>query len=147
MSEPRKLGWRIATTEAGLASGYFFAMGLEVPTNAPYHDYSTRVGQSTGGQARHGYKNVRCYWERLDRREARMLREAVQAGLDLTGTIFLTIDRANGSGDTFDWIDVSGKPHMPDFDPSRFGGATNIMHENVELFVNNLTIINDPASF
>jgi hypothetical protein len=59
----------------------------------------------------------------------------------------MTIDRANGTGSGPDWIDVSGKPHMPDFDPSRFVGATNIVHQNMELFLNNLTIVNDPAHF
>ena len=147
MSTPRKLGWRISTTEAGLGSGYYHALGIPPPTNAPYHDYSTRVGQSTGGQARHGYKNVREFWERMDRTEATTLKEIIEAGIALTGEVFLTVDRANGEGDTFDWIDVRGKPHVPDFDPSRFAGASDIVHENIELFVNNLTIVNDPASF
>lgn len=147
MSAPRRFGWRIATTEAGLASGYFSALGIQPPTNAPYHPYSTRVGQSTGGQARHGYKNVRMFWANLDRIEARILKERVVAGIALTGNVYLTIDRANGDGDTYDWIDVYGKPHIPDFDPSRFAGASDIVHENIELFVNNLTIVNDPASF
>lgn len=147
MSAPRKLGWRIATTEAGLASGYLFALGISPPTNAPYRPYSVRVGRSTGGQARHGYKNVRMFWANLDRVEARILKEIVEAGIALTGEIYLTVDRADGDSDTFDWIDVRGKPHTPDFDPSRFAGASDIVHENIELFTNNLTIVNDPASF
>lgn len=148
MTNPARIGWRIALTEAGLNLGWFFARGLPPPTNAPYHDYSTRVSHSEGGQSRHGYKNVRMFWETLTRGQASNLRTVLQAGLDSgTGLIFLTIDRANGSGSGPDWIDVSGRPHMPDFDPSRFAGATNIVHQNVELFLNNLTIVNDPALF
>jgi len=145
---PVRFGWRIATTEAGLSTGWFFALKLTPPTNAPFHDYSVRVSHSEGGQARHGYNNVRLFWETLSRGQGNTLRTVLQASLDSSSKrVFMTIDRANGTGAGPDWIDISGKVHMPDFDPSQFAGATGIVHQNVELFLNNVTIINDPAIF
>ena len=138
----------MASTEAGLTNNGLFAQKFPPPTSAVYRDYSTRVSQSTGGQARHGYKNVRLFWEVLDRRQALLLRTTIQAGLDATGVVFWTIDRANGTSGGPDWIDVSGKPYMPDFDPSTpIASATAVAHSRVELYINNLTIVNDPATF
>lgn len=147
MATPRVLGWRIAATEAALANGYMFLRGIPLPDTAPYRDHSQRVSKTTGGQARHGYKNVRLFWEILDRAQANRLRTIVQAGLDDAGYVYLTIDRNNGIAGGPDWIDVRGRPYMPDFDPSQIAGATGTVHQRVELFVNNLTIVNDPATF
>ena len=148
MSTPIRLGWRIASTEAGLARGNFKVRNIPPPDSAPYRGYSHRVSKTTGGQARHGYKNVRFFWEVLDRGQAAALKRVIQAGLDDAGLLFLTIDRNDGDAGGIDWIDVSGRPYMPDFDPSTpIASASRTAHERIELFVNNLTIVNDPASF
>ncbi len=148
MSGPRINGWRISSTEAQLVRGLFFAYGFPHPTSAPYRDYSVRASQSEGGQVRHGYKNVRLFWDVLTRPQALFLRNIIQEGLDDAGFIYLTIDRANGTAGGVDWIDVRGRPHMPDFDPSTpIVTATGIVHRNIELYVNNIFIVNDPAWF
>ncbi len=148
MGVPQRLGWRMATTEAGLATNWLFAQRFPPPTSAVYRDYSTRVSQSTGGQVRHGYKNVRIFWEILDRTQALFLRTTVQGSLDVGGLMYWTIDRANGTSGGPDWIDISAKPYMPDFDPTTpIASASAIAHRNIELFLNSITIVNAPAVF
>lgn len=139
------LGWRIASTEAGLQIGAFFARGIPPPDVSDYRDYSERKPQSQGGQARHGYKNITLVWNRLDTKQSNALREVIQAGIDNVGDVYLTLDRSNGSASGRDWIDVYGKPQMPDFEVVANSGGK--MHGNVEFVLNAITIVNDPASF
>jgi hypothetical protein len=142
------LGWRIASTEAGLQKGAFFVRRIPPPHSFEYKDYSVRRPQSQGGESRHGYENVTILWDRLTPKQSNELRTVIQAGLDDAGYIYLTVDRSNGLASGRDWIDVRGRPQMPDFLPlTPVAGSNGIMHGSVRLFVNELFIVNDPASF
>lgn len=139
--------WRIGVSEAGLA--YFLAIPLPPPDVAVYRDASQEISKSRGGVARHGYKSVTLQWNRLTAAQGALLRDYVQDALDSAGgVLFLTIDRANGTAPTFDWIDVSGRPQLPEFSSSLptyvQGGHRGF--NNVSLRVNNLSIVNDPST-
>ena len=139
------LGWRIASTEAGLQTGAFFARGIPPPDVFEYRDYSERRPQSQGGQSRHGYKNTTLVWNSLDIKQSNALREVIQAGIDDVGNVYLTLDRSNGSASGRDWIDVYGKPQMPDFRPQP--NSSGRLHGSVSFVLNAIVIVNDPASF
>lgn len=139
------LGWRVASTEAGLQTGAFFVRGIPPPSIFEYRDYSERRAQSQGGQSRQGYKKATVVWDDFDNKQSNALREVIQAGLDDAGYVYLTLDRSNGSASGRDWIDVYGRPHMPDFLPQPYSGGR--MHGRVTFVLNALVIVNDPASF
>ena len=44
-----------------------------------------------------------------------------------------------------DWIDVYGKPQMPDFRP--IANSSGKLHGSTTFVLNALVIVNDPASF
>ena len=138
---------RIAATENGLAKGYLVAIGIPAPDTENYRDHSVRKPKSNGAIGRHGYKSVTWRWNVMDPKQSKRLRTAIQAGLDGTGVLYLTIDRNNGENNDRDWIDVYGYPHMPEFVSSAtVAGASGRLHDGIELVVNNLTIVNDPST-
>jgi hypothetical protein len=142
------LGWRLASTEAGLQKGNFFVWKIPPPSTFEYKDYSTRMPQSQGGQSRHGYSSITILWEGLDTAQSHALRFIVEAGLNDAGFVYLTIDRSNGNASGRDWIDVRVRPEMPDFRPrAPVAGSNGILHDQVRFFGNDLFIVNDPASF
>ena len=134
--------WRIATTEADLVRGYFHTWGLPLHLKIRYRDYSQKIPQGAGWSARHGYENLELNWEVLTQFQARFLKNIIEDALDLTGYIYLTVTPADGRSK---WIDVRGAPHVPDIE-SADHSMTGIHHTNVSLFVNNVVIINDPAT-
>lgn len=138
------LYFRLAASEAGLAKGYLFAHGIPAP-QVEYRDHSVKVSQSDGGQARHGYKTVSLLWATLTREQGASLRAIVEGA---GSTIYASFPRGNGAGEGWDFIDVSGKPQMPDMAPDdTLAGRQTWIYQNVQLVINNLTIINQPASF
>lgn len=148
MTVMSNLGWRVASTEAGLQTGAFFARRIPPPNTFEYKDYTVRNPQSQGGQSRHGYKNITILWDVLTPKQANALRDVIQAGLDDAGYVYLTLDRSNGEASGRDWIDVYGRPEMPDFQPQApVAGADGIVYGTTSFFLNALVIVNDPASF
>ena len=142
------LGWRIASTEAGLQKGNFFVWKIPPPDSFEFKDYSTKMPQSQGGQSRHGFPNITILWTSMAPLQSQALRFLIQEGLDDAGFVYLTIDRSNGTSSGRDWIDVRVRPEMPDFRPqSQVASSDGIMHGQVRFYGNDLFIVNDPASF
>lgn len=143
-----RLRWRIATTEAGLASGWFIGLGLPEPTQIEYNDHSTKNPQSEGGTARHGYHGARILWRKMSVNQAYQIKNRVDAAIaSATGLLFMTIVRLDGSSPGADWIDISARPDMGPIAPEApIIGATGYSHNNVVLNLNNITVVNDPAS-
>jgi hypothetical protein len=144
-----RLRWRIATTEAGLASNWFIGLGLPEPTQVEYNDHTTKNPQSEGGVAKHGYHNVKLLWTKLSPSQAWQIRSLVDSAIaGATGTLFMTTTRLDGSNPGVDWIDISGRPDMSQITPEApIIGASGYSHNNITLTLNNVTVINDPASF
>lgn len=142
------LKFRISLTEAGLAKGMSFLRNIPPPDSPIYNDHSAKVGKGQGGQARHGFATATVLWDALSPDQSYELRTLVQNALDGLGVIYLTIDRSNGTSPGPDWIDVYGVPYMPDIAPGRTRGKRRgVIHNSIQLFVNDLTIVNDPAVF
>ena len=135
--------WRIATSSAGLATGNFFVRKLPPPSLPAYLDYSVKNPQSKGGLTRQGYDNVRIAWETMDGLQIKVLKDLVETAI-VSGSLYLTIDRADGTGIANDFIDVHGVPHPITYNPVQ--NARGVVFQDVELFVNNLVIDNDPST-
>lgn len=141
------LKWRISTTEAGLARGNFFIWELPPPSLPDYQNFSERVPEAEGGEATVGYAKLELTWENVSPHVLRTLRRLVQTSLDGTKDLYLTIDRSNGEGSGYDWVDVKGIPHIPEKRVGRnSSGSRGTFLSSVLLRVNNITIVNDPAT-
>lgn len=139
--------YRIATTEAGLTTGYFVARGLPAPDLVQFADYANRRPQSTGGQARQGYTNCSLFWNRLTDLQANLIKELIDtvetSDGSGNGTLYLTLPRADAPGSGITWIDVSGIVIMPTWEATQNGHGQT--YENVQLSLNNVTVENEPA--
>lgn len=132
--------WRIATSLAGLTKGHLFARGLPPPDTTRYLDYSEKLLLGQGGKDKQGFINLTLQWDDLDFLQGKVLRALVDAGT----TLYLTVDRSDGTGLLNDFIDISGRPDLSDLVPTR--KSRGIIYPGVELFVNNITVENDPSN-
>lgn len=137
--------YRLATALADLAKGHLFSYGIPVPDQPVYQDHSTRPYLSDGGQALRGFSYVTWLWDELTLNQASTLRLLVETALDADTPLYLTIDKGwNGGSARNNWIDVSGRPIVPQITPQP--RASGWVVRNVELRVVNLTVENDPAT-
>lgn len=136
--------WRIATSSAGLARGAFFARGLPPPNTPIYKDYSEIVPQSQGGQARQGYNRVDILWNELTAYQGFVLRSLVDAAIAAGGTIYATIDKADGSDLNNAFIDISGQVWPLVLEP--VSQSQGLVFQNVTLTINNITVTADPST-
>lgn len=136
------LYWRLSANST-LARKHFFALGLP-PVNTPdYKSYSERLPQGQGGQTRQGYKNVALLWDSLDHIQMRTLTRIVEAAI-LAGSIYATIDKADGTGLANSFIDCHGQPFPLEYTP--ISNARGVVYQNVTLRINNITVDADPSA-
>jgi hypothetical protein len=138
--------YRLATTEAGLATGAnFFILGLPRPDLVTYADHAARFPAGRGGESRQGFEGVSVLWNRLSASQAATLRRKIEAaevtGGAGNGTLYLTLPSANAGG--LHWLDVSGIALMPEWTPE--GGEAQ-GYANVLLRLNAVTVENDPSN-
>lgn len=139
----------MSTTEAGLASGYFFLREIPPPSEVVYKAYSRVYDTSRGGAVQQGYQNVEILWQTLRPKQAYAIKQLVDTALATANKyLYLTVDRANGTNPGRDWIDIYGYPReMEIVQKGPIVGSSGVIHENVRLFVNNVSVINSPAVF
>lgn len=135
--------WRIANSLAGLTRGNLYARGLPPPQTPVYKTYAALIPQSQGGQTRQGYINATLLWDRLDFLQAKTLNGIVEAGIT-AGSLWLTVDKGNGTGLANAFIDISGIPHPLVLEPT--SQSQGQIFENVQLFVTNITVLADPST-
>jgi hypothetical protein len=142
------MNWRIATTEAGLPNGSMVARGIGVPLQPEPADHSVKRGRSQGGSGHYGYKKYRLLWRNLDERQASDLRRLVgdvrtsKLPLYVTGQWF---DEANPYSR---WVDLRGEPELDDMAPQPpISGRGINVYGTVVLTLNNVDLVNDPATF
>lgn len=141
---------RLATTEAGLSKGYLmFSWGLPPPSLPVYADHAAKITLTDGGQAVRGFTSFSLTWDRgvLNSQQVYVLRNLIEAAIATSGKqIFATVDYSwNSTNAPGHWVDCSGFPHLSDYTPA--GGTGGLLKDQVTLFVNNLTEVNNPASF
>ena len=140
--------WRIANAEADLPANILFAYGIPTPTQIEYRDHTTRISQSEGGIARHGYINAKILWTKLTPYQATVIRDFVETAKSGTGLLYMTINRLDGSTGTYGWIDLSGRPTLADIVPDQpIVGSTGYLHSNIVLELSNITVLDDTPSF
>lgn len=138
----RKL--RIALSEPDLANGYFWMHGIEPPTNINFKNFVALVPQSHGGQARHGYPNVTLTWANPSATTLYNLRQFIDQSNNL---IFLTIPYNDGSVEGRQYIDIRGIPIPVSGQETGIYGSPGIAFSSIQLKINNLTVITNPATF
>ena len=137
------LFWRISATST-LARKNFFLLGLPPPQTPVFETYSQLVPQSQGGQSRQGYINATLLFESLDRYQAFVLNQIVETVLTAGTPLYLTVDFSDGSTLPGSFIDISGTPWPIVLTPA--SNSQGVVYQNVELKVNNCTIVNNPAT-
>jgi len=133
--------WRLATSEAGLPGGTFFALGLPPPDLPDFKPYSQLVPQSQGGQSEQGYQNITILWDSMDSLQVQTLSNIIAAATN--NVLWATVDRAHGFG-LNDFIDIQGIVRPLLFDPISKGRG--VLFSNVRLTITNLTVENDPSN-
>lgn len=135
--------WRISSTSAGLAHGHFFARGLPPPNTPTFTPYTQKVPQSQGGISRQGYNNISILWDFMDAVQLKTLNGIVEAAIT-AGTIYATVDRADGTKLANDFIDVSGQAQPLEF--TTISNARGVSFSNILLVLTNLVIDSDPST-
>lgn len=136
------LYWRLSATST-LTNQNLFALGLPPVNTSNYRTYSQIVPQSQGGATRQGYINIPILWDDMTYNQFYTVFQINEAALT-AGTIYATIDKANGTGLVNSFIDISGKPQPLEYTVASNGRG--IIYINVTLRINNVTVINDPAN-
>jgi hypothetical protein len=136
------LFWRLSATST-LTRQNLFALGLPPVNLGDYRTYTELVSQSQGGQARQGYINVSLLWNELTAPQLKTLTGIVEAAIT-AGTIYGTIDKADGTGFINSFINISGIPLPLEFQP--VSDARGVVFQNVTLKINNVTVTADPAT-
>lgn len=123
---------------------YMVQIGIPRPVEPTYQDYTNLVPAGLGGNRATGYKQVTLTWSTLTGKALNQLKTPVDLVRATDDQIYLTIQRGDGTTYGDDWIDVRGTPHEITY--QKVGGdAIGFAFRNVVLFVNNLTIVNDPS--
>ena len=139
--------FRISLTAPGLATGHFFLRKIALPATATYKGFSQAVPQSEGGSVQHGFRNVTLSWVNVDPRTVYYLKKYVSDCLAGTKTLYMTVPYNDGSKVGRRFIDVSGRPAPLDTAEGGVIDGGGMYFENLELFLNNVTIVNNPAVF
>ena len=138
--------FRIATTEVDLTRGYFFTKGIDAPTTFIYKSFSEPFSQSFGGQVQHGFPNVTMTWVNVSSKTVKLISEYVRVALATPSRqIFLTIPVNNGIYIARHWVDISGTPYPIDTTEGGVLSSFGMFFDNLTLFINNISIVNDPA--
>lgn len=140
--------YRIATSQAGLETGYFLARSLPIPELPTFQSFSTRRPQAAGGQARHGYKSCVLLWPRLTAYQANILYELIVEAETTygqgSGVLFLTLPRVDASAPGMNWIDISGIAILPEFETEL--QSHGLTYPNVRMTLNNVTVLAEPST-
>lgn len=140
LSQVQKI--RIASTLAGLPLGWLQpGWDLPFPTTPIYNPYVARISKADGGISKRGWISSRLTWVEPTITQAATLYEIAEFG-----DVYATLNRGWAAVAIDDWIDVSGKVFI-DNDVAPIAGANGIVLNAITLVINNITIVNDPASF
>lgn len=136
--------WRMAASEAGLDQRQMLTLGFRPPSVAAFQEQTEKVNGLNGAQKTRGFPQVVLQWDALGRKEIRRIREAIQLGMG-GNYLFLTIDRAIGLSTGPDWVDIKGRPFMPDITPipKSYGEVTDQIA--LQLFM--VEIVNEPSDY
>lgn len=136
------LYWRISSTST-LTNQNFFALGLPPPNTPDYKDFAQKLPRSQGGLSRQGYKNITLLWDAMTFEQFKTLTRIVDAAIT-AGSIYATIDKADGTGLANSFIDVHGVAQPIDHTPVSNGRG--VVYQNVTLTITAIVVDNDPST-
>lgn len=141
--------WRLSVSEAGLARGYLFLRDIPPPSTSVYKTFSGEFSQSDGGFRQMGYTNVVMRWKYLTSAHAHRLTRYVEVSLAGSGILYATIAKNNATSVGRDYIDIRGIPRPMNIEEEGeiAGSGLLVVYQNVQLSINNIVVINDPALF
>lgn len=143
MDNPRwLLLWRLSATST-LTNQNLFALGLPPINTNVYLSYSALVPQSQGGQSRQGYININLLWDDMTSVQLHTLKSLVDAAIT-AGAIYCTIPKNDGSGLLNAFVDAHGIARPITFTP--YSNGWDVMYQNVNLIITNITIDSDPSA-
>lgn len=137
--------FRIATTQTGLTTGYFFVHKIPPPATAVFKGFTEQINQSQG-QVQHGYMNVEITWTNVTNIGVYNIKRMVDAILPTTRILYLTVPYNDGTKPGERFIDVYGVPLPVDPQPLPLAPIGSGF-QTLTLRVNALTVLNDPAVF
>lgn len=144
--------YRISLTESGLGMGSLASYHIPAPNVAPFLDSAIETDRGDGGQGLHGCASIEVLWDRLMMAQAAKVRWFIDNAKSGTGLLYMTVAVNDASSIGYRWVDVSGMPHRPrqaadsgDIGNRQPGGLQYI--DNYLLFLNNLTVINNPSVY
>lgn len=141
------LNFRIALTLLGLSKGFLFLRKIALPATATFKGFSQSVPQSEGGAVQHGFRNVTVSWVNVDPRTTYYIKKYVDDALAGTKRLYLTVPYNDGTKPARRFIDISGRPHPIDAAEGGVIDGGGMFFEGLQLFLNDVTIENDPAVF
>jgi hypothetical protein len=139
---PMENKWRIGDTISTM--DYFLQTGIPIPTENPFNLYSALLPRGQGGNKSAGYQNATLSWATMGGEGLNSLKSYVDPVRATGAEIFLTLQKMEGETFGDHWIDIRGQPHVITY--TKIGAkASGKAYRNVVLFVNNITIVNDPS--
>ena len=141
-NEHHNAQWRMASAEAALDRRTFMTIGLPPPNVVVFQEYGEKDTDSEGGQLVRGKCQVQMAWENMTPRQAATLRAEIEAGVT-AGYLWLTVDRASGHAPGPDWVDIKGKPYLPDW--ATVAKTYNQVYGQLALRLLAVEVINSPS--
>ncbi len=137
--------WRMAASLGTLPTNFLSSHRLPKPTAIAYRSWTEQFDVGEGATAEHGYINVQIVWGVLERAQLATLKDIIAAAG--VNRLYMTIDKNYGDRGVEEWIDVSGYPRMSPPSPSvPVDRSTYSVFDSFTLTLNNVTVINDPAT-
>lgn len=143
--------WRIsASVQTGLSSGMFAAIELPIPEVFHLRRWTNSITVGDDSQRVYGRYQVEMLWNNLSQRTYFQLGQFIENSQQGTGLLFMTVDAHEIYHSGTHFMDISGYPYYPSEVaqaatlPGRKGPASN---ENVQIFLNAVTIVNDPSLY
>lgn len=151
MSKTNPWNWAFAVTEADLGRFKLPTLEIPVPDIVEYKPFVDSVTVGDGGQRRYGYAQIRLTWETITDVAYRKVSAFIRVAEAGTDVMYATLDLNDDSHSGDHFVDLSGYPHymtdMPQIAGSVVGRRGIKIFRNFTLFLNNVTIVNDPSNY
>ena len=138
---------RLSLTELGLSTGYLYLRKIQPPNLIQYSGFTDLVTVGDSGQSRQGFANAILTWTNPSAKTVYYIRKYVDDSLSGSRLLYATIPLNDGSTFYRQFIDISGVPLVISAQETGQFGSRGIAFNAIELKLNNVTILNNPASF
>jgi len=139
--------WRMATSQAGLATGNFPLVGIPPTVQFFPKDYAEKRPDSQGGVNKEGFMSYELLFTRLDQEQLSALKRIVDA-VGNNDDLYITGLWYDSNNPAMRWVDLKGKPDLSDSTPNPPAFARGkIVFSSTTLRLNAVALVNDPAIY